>query len=94
MHWKSNRNIVEEQEEQESFEVNEAKEAKDLWIEFIKSITISALKDFPRSARLRLMSAYFFQEKLQNKFKALYELLVIEDIECSLQVEFSVYRFK
>lgn len=42
------------------------------------------LEKFPKSTRLHLLNSYIHQEKLNNRFKALSELYIIEDLKPSL----------
>ena len=49
---------------------------------------------FPKSARLHILHAHIEHEKLKNKFKALFELMVAEESKPNIQEEFSIFRYK
>jgi hypothetical protein len=53
-----------------------------------------ALDKFPKCPRLHLLNAYIHHEKLKNKFKALFELMLTEENKPNMQEEFSLYRYK
>lgn len=55
---------------------------------------LETLEKFPKSSKLHLLNAYLHNEKLQNTFKALTEMMVAEDIKPTIQEEFSLYRYK
>ncbi len=55
---------------------------------------MDAIDKYPKSSRLHLIFAYISHEKLKNKFKALYEMMIIEEQKASFQEEFSIYRYK
>ena len=60
----------------------------------IRSIMTDALDKFIKSPRLHLLNAYINHERLKNKFKALFELMVTEENKPNIQEEFSIYRYK
>jgi hypothetical protein len=62
--------------------------------QFIRSIMTDALDRFIKSPRLHLLNSYINHEKLKNKFKALFELMVTEENKPNIQEEFSIYRYK
>jgi len=64
------------------------------WYQFVKGILVDSLEKFPKSARLHILYAYIQHEKLKNKFKALFELMITEENKPNLQEEFSIYRYK
>lgn len=49
------------------------------WYKFLNSIIIEGIEKFPKSAKLHLLHSYIEHEKLKNKFKALFELMLIEE---------------
>ena len=53
-----------------------------------------ALDKFQKSAKLHILNAYIQHEKLKNKFKALFELMITEENKPNIQEEFCVYRYK
>ena len=57
-------------------------------------IIAEGLEKFPKSARLHLLNAFTNQEKLKNKFKALFELMITEENKPNVQEEFSIFRYK
>ena len=65
-----------------------------LWYTWVKEMLVDALEKFPKSSRLHLLYAYIQREKLHNKFKALFEMMITEDNKPSLEEEFSIYRYK
>ncbi len=72
----------------------ETPEKSKSWYLLMKSILIDALEKFPKSPRIHLLNAYIHHEKLNNKFKALFELMITEENKPNLQEEFSIYRYK
>ena len=66
-----------------------------LWYTWIKHI-ISDLLDskFPKSTRLHMLYAYVQREKLHNKFKALYEMMITEENKPNMEEEFSIFSYK
>jgi len=65
-----------------------------LWYTWVKTLLVDALEKFPKSARLHLLYAYIQREKLHNKFKALFEMMITEDNKPNMEEEFSIYRYK
>lgn len=51
---------------------------------FVRAIIELFSERFPRSSRLHLQSAYLNHERLNNKFKALFELMMTEENKPSL----------
>ncbi len=49
------------------------------WYLFLNSVLNEGLEKFPKSARLHLLHAHIQHEKLKNKFKALFELMITEE---------------
>ena len=64
------------------------------WYLFIKSIMNDALDKFQKSAKLHILNAYIQHVKLNNKFKALFELMITEENKPNIQEEFCIYRYK
>ncbi|EAR83935.1 PAS domain S-box protein (macronuclear) [Tetrahymena thermophila SB210] len=64
------------------------------WYLFLRNILQDGFEKFQKSSRLHLLHAYIQQGKLQNKFKALFELMITEEQKPNLQEEFSIYRYK
>lgn len=62
------------------------------WYLFLFSILNDGLEKFPKSAKLHVLHSHIQQEKLKNKFKALYELMMTEECKPNMQEEFSIYR--
>jgi hypothetical protein len=60
----------------------------------VNSIIIEGIEKFPKSARLHLLHSHIQHEKLKNKFKALFELMITEENKPNIQEEFSIYRYK
>ena len=71
---------------------NQANKKK--WYYFVKGIIIESLEKFAKSPRLHILHAYLQQEKLKNKFKALFELMITEENKPNIQEEFSIFRYK
>jgi len=65
-----------------------------LWYTLIKSIIVDVLDKYPKSARLHLLYAYVQREKLNNKFKALFEIMIARDNKPSVEQEFAIYRYR
>lgn len=43
---------------------------------------------------MHVLHSHIQHEKLKNKFKALYELMITEECKPNIQEEFSIYRYK
>lgn len=65
-----------------------------LWYTWIKSIIVDVLDKYPKSARLHILYAYVQREKLNNKYKALFEIMIARDNKPSVEQEFAIYRYK
>lgn len=65
-----------------------------LWYEWLKDILDEGLEKFEESTTLHLLNAYLHQEKLSNRFKALYELLETDENKPQIQIEFAIFRYK
>lgn len=65
-----------------------------LWYTWVKSIIIDVLEKYPKSARLHILYAYVQREKLNNKYKALFEMMIAKGNKPSVEQEFSIYRYK
>lgn len=65
-----------------------------LWYTWIKSIIMDVLDKYPKSARLHILYAYVQREKLNNKYKALFEIMIARDNKPSVEQEFAIYRYK
>lgn len=71
---------------------NDEKQYK--WHTLVKYVLIDCIERFQKSARLHMLYAFIQHEKLKNKYKALYELMITEDNKPNVQEEFSIYRYK
>ena len=65
-----------------------------LWYQFVRSLLDISLETFPKSRRLRMLHAYLQHEKLENKYKALFELMLIQENKPNIQEEFAMCRYK
>jgi len=65
-----------------------------LWYTWTRIMIIEAMEKFYKSARLHVLYAFIEREKLDNRFKALYELTLSESVKPSFEEEFSIYRYK
>jgi ABC-type transport system involved in cytochrome c biogenesis permease subunit len=65
-----------------------------LWYTWIKHIISDVLERFPKSTRLHMLYAYVQREKLHNKFKALYEMMITEENKPNMEEEFSIFSYK
>jgi len=65
-----------------------------LWYSWLKSIMTDVLNAHPKSSRLHLFYTFVQQEKLENKFKSVFELLMAEESKPSLEDHFWIYRYK
>ncbi|KAL4478284.1 hypothetical protein ABPG72_016596 [Tetrahymena utriculariae] len=63
------------------------------WYQFVRSILEDSLEKFVKSSRLHLLHAFVQHEKLKNKFKALFELMIAREHKPNIQEEFSIFRF-
>lgn len=64
------------------------------WYLFIKTLIVDALERFPKSGRLHMLYAFIQHEKLKNRYKALFEMMITEESKPNIQEEFSIYRHK
>jgi len=69
-------------------------EEKKIWYKFVDSLIADSITKFPKNSRLRLQNAYFQQDRAQNHFKALFELMRAEENRPNIQEEFSIFRHK
>jgi len=74
--------------------MEDIQEEKKMWYQFLKSLLEESISMFPKSPRLHLQNAYFQQDRLQNRFKALYELMITEENRPDLREEFSIFHYK
>lgn len=65
-----------------------------LWYTWIKHIIVDVLERFPKSTRLHMLYAYIQREKLQNKFKALFEMMITEENKPNVEEDFSIFSYK
>ena len=65
-----------------------------LWYTWIKHLISDALERIPKSTRLHMLYAYVQREKLHNKFKALYEMMITEENKPNMEEEFSIFSYK
>jgi len=65
-----------------------------VWYFWIKSLLLEALERFPKSVKLHLLYAYVQKEKLDNKFKGLFELMIALDAKPSIEEEYAIFRYK
>jgi len=65
-----------------------------LWYTWIKHLISDALDRIPKSTRLHMLYAYVQREKLHNKFKALYEMMITEENKPNMEEEFSIFSYK
>ena len=65
-----------------------------LWYMYVRDLMIDALERFPKSGRLHMLYAYIQHEKLKNKYKALFEMMITEEHKPNVQEEFSIQRYK
>lgn len=64
------------------------------WYMWTESVISDLLERFPKSARLRIINACLQREKLDNKFKALTEMMLTKWIKPNVEQKFSMYRYK
>ena len=55
---------------------------------------LEILINLKKSTRLHLLFAYLLHEKLNNKYKALYELTNTEENKPNMQEAFSIHRYR
>lgn len=60
---------------------------------FVRSLLEEGLEKFTKSARLHLLHSYIQHEKLKNKFKALFQLMIAKEHKPFIQQEFSILRY-
>mmetsp|Transcript_28675 Transcript_28675/g.25656 ORF Transcript_28675/g.25656 Transcript_28675/m.25656 type:complete len:330 (-) Transcript_28675:1834-2823(-) len=65
-----------------------------VWYTWVKEIMVDAIETHQKSTRLHMLYAYIQREKLQNKFKALYEMMITETYKPNIEEEFSIFRYK
>ena len=64
------------------------------WHQFLRLLMVEALVRYPKCGKLHMLYAYIQNEKLKNKYKSLFQLMLTEENKPSLQEEFSIYRYK
>ena len=64
------------------------------WYAFVRGILLEAFEKYSKSNRLHMLYAYVLQEKLKNKYKALFELMKVKEHKPNLLEDFSIYRYK
>lgn len=74
--------------------VKEEEADEKLWYMWVKEIMVDSFEKFQKSARLHMLYAYIQREKLHNKFKALFEMMITEENKPNMEEEFSIYRYK
>jgi len=67
---------------------------KEDWYLWVQSLLKEGIQKFPKSALLHLQLAFVFDEKLHNKFKALYELDSFKSLKHSIEQESVAFRLK
>ena len=77
----------------ENYQSEATHHRNNLWQKFMTMSLSDSLEKFQKSARLHLLGAFVYQERLKNKFKALYELMLAQDTKPNLYEEFQIYRF-
>ena len=55
---------------------------------------MDGIEKFPKTPKLHMLYAFIQHERLQNKYKALFELMITEENKPNIQEEFSIYRYK
>lgn len=60
----------------------------------VRGIMIEGLEKYPKSGKLHMLYAYIQHEKLKNKYKALFELMITKEHKPNLLEDFSIYRYK
>ena len=65
-----------------------------MWFHWAKTILAEGISKFSKSTRLHILNAYIHQEKLNNRYKALYELLSADENKPHFQEGFSIFRYK
>ena len=53
-----------------------------------------ALEKFEKCSRFHILYAYIAHDKLDNRYKSLYELMLAEDNKPELREEMSIFIFK
>ena len=64
------------------------------WYQFLRLLMVEALARYPKCGRLHMLYAYIQHEKLRNKYKSLFQLMLTEENKPSLQEEFSISHIK
>ncbi len=67
---------------------------KTLWYSWVKSMVVEFLRRYPKKSQLRLLHGFIQKERLNNKFKAISEFVLVEQINHSIEEEISMYRMK
>jgi hypothetical protein len=79
---------------QENVKDDDTPERQMVWHNLVRSVMMDCLERFGKSSRLHMLHAFVQHEKLNNKYKALYELMITEENKPTLQEGFSIYRYK
>jgi PAS domain S-box-containing protein len=74
--------------------VKEEEPSEKEWYLWVKQILLDSLEKFPKSSRLHILYAYVQREKLKNKFKALFEIMIADENKPTIEEEFSIHRYK
>lgn len=64
------------------------------WYLLLRSILLDSIDKFNKSPRLHLLNAYLQHEKLNNKYRAYFELVETTENKPNFQEEFAVFRHK
>ncbi|EGR31957.1 PAS domain S-box family protein [Ichthyophthirius multifiliis] len=64
------------------------------WYLFLKSIINVLQKKYIKSAKLNLLNAYIYHEKLKLKFRALTEMMIAETHKSTIKEQFAMVRYR
>lgn len=64
-----------------------------MWYTLLRTILCEAHKKWPKSAKLHMLHAYIQHQRLKNKYKAYYELMIAKTRKPSLLIDFSIFRY-
>lgn len=65
-----------------------------LWYSFLSLLISDAVQMYPKNVWLRILSSYIQRVKINNEFKAIFDLLNCDLSNQSMQAKFIIFRRK
>ena len=70
------------------------KDSDEVWYLFVRGLMIRLIEKFPKSCQSHFFYAYILNEKLNNTYKCLIEMMVTENLKPTYQEEFCLFSYK